>query len=529
MGKKTAVRRGRKNIGIETAATQSQTVAVEEETGAAEDRSQAVAAEEETGTAAGASVDVPVDAGNTKEPVPDTSDDDIAIPPVIPGKTIKDKDEIPPALKVPQDTMRIPAYLLAQEEEKQRKPAPKKKSGQPGQNAQKTQSPQKTQKKKRSPEERAYLRQREEERKEREEIARKQAAIEEEQRRLREEKKAHREEEEKNRLQAEKRRLAEEEKRINEEVERRVRAEERRRERQRKKEGGIIVSPRVARQKRLMIIWVSVGASLLAMISIFIGIRYDRIRRELSDYNAESQTFDAGTQIEMTQTSASVQDVTEPAGDAEPARSAERSVYLTFDDGPSRVTGQILDILREYGVQATFFVLGRDDEESLAIYKRIVEEGHTLAMHSYTHDMTDIYASLDHFQQDLHRLQNLLYEATGTWCTIYRFPGGSSTTASKVNMQDLIDYLGREHITYFDWNVYGGDDIAPDLMVENVRQNVGKYQNAVILMHDAADKEETARALPEIIEYIQGLENTVMLPITEDTVPVQHGSTTDLQ
>ena len=171
-------------------------------------------------------------------------------------------------------------------------------------------------------------------------------------------------------------------------------------------------------------------------------------------------------------------------------------------------------------------MLGRDDEASRARYLRIVDEGHTLAMHSYDHDFSRLYASLDSFSADTLRLRNFLYDVTDgrVWAGYYRFPGGSSTTTARAEMSDLIDWLEREDITYFDWNVYGGDDIAPEVIVSNVKANVAQYDNAMILMHDGADKEETVEALPEIIEYLQGLERTVLLPITEDTVPVQHGN-----
>ncbi|MCH4192329.1 MAG: polysaccharide deacetylase [Butyrivibrio sp.] len=199
-----------------------------------------------------------------------------------------------------------------------------------------------------------------------------------------------------------------------------------------------------------------------------------------------------------------------------------RKVYLTFDDGPSTMTDRILDVLDRYHVKATFFVVGKTDSSYQAVYRRIVTDGHTLGMHSYSHNYSEIYSSVDSFQADMHKLQEFLYETTGVWTTYYRFPGGSSNTASKVRMQDLIDYLGRDHITYFDWNIYGGDDVDARTMVQNVTGNIASYSDAMILMHDASDKEETVEALPKIIEYIQNMDNTVIVPVTEDTVPVQH-------
>ena len=102
-----------------------------------------------------------------------------------------------------------------------------------------------------------------------------------------------------------------------------------------------------------------------------------------------------------------------------------KRVYLTFDDGPSSNTIKILDILKEKDVKATFFVVGRLSDTTTPIYKRIVDEGHTLGMHSYTHVYKDIYPSEDAFEYDLDRIQALIYEQTGVLSKYYRFPGGS--------------------------------------------------------------------------------------------------------
>lgn len=201
-----------------------------------------------------------------------------------------------------------------------------------------------------------------------------------------------------------------------------------------------------------------------------------------------------------------------------------RKVYLTFDDGPSLNTDRILDILNEYGVKATFFVVGKEGytEE----YQRIVKEGHTLGMHSYSHKYREIYQSLDSYKEDLTRLHSYIYEITGVDSHIVRFPGGSSNTISKVDMNDLIDYLNQEGITYFDWNVSSGDAssnyISASQIADNILKNVWKYDSVVVLMHDSATKDTTVEALPIIIEKILESENTVLLPISDDTIPVQH-------
>lgn len=203
-----------------------------------------------------------------------------------------------------------------------------------------------------------------------------------------------------------------------------------------------------------------------------------------------------------------------------------RKVYLTFDDGPSSNTERILDILAQYDVKATFFVVGKEEEKYQELYKRIVAEGHTLGMHSYSHKYDEIYQSVDSYAQDLSRLQEFLYETTGVWCRYCRFPGGSSNTVSGVDMYDLITYLDEQDITYFDWNISSGDAsnsyISEEAIISNCMATLPKYQESIILMHDASNKNTTVAALPALIEKIQAMDNTVIVPITEDTEPIQH-------
>lgn len=214
---------------------------------------------------------------------------------------------------------------------------------------------------------------------------------------------------------------------------------------------------------------------------------------------------------------------TPAAGEEEENR---KKIYLTFDDGPSSNTDEILDILKAYDVKATFFVVGKTDEASRKAYRRIVEEGHTLGMHSYSHSYEDIYASEEDFQADMKKLQEYLYELTGVWPRFYRFPGGSSNTVSNIDMQKLADWLTDQGVTYFDWNVASGDAVSRELPAETLLANclagIRNQQSCVVLMHDAANKDTTVEALPEIISEIRLQEDAVFLPITDDTVPVQH-------
>lgn len=202
-----------------------------------------------------------------------------------------------------------------------------------------------------------------------------------------------------------------------------------------------------------------------------------------------------------------------------------QKVYLTFDDGPSENTAKILDILKEKNIKATFFVIGKEDEESKALYQRIVAEGHTLGMHSFSHKYSVIYDSLDAFKEDVNHLRSYLTEVAGVEPDIMRFPGGSSNQVSNTDMTEFIRYLKEEGITYYDWNVASGDATSQaytaDELVQNVMTDVEKYNTSIVLMHDAATKGTTVDALGPMIDQLQAM-GVELLPIDENTKPIQH-------
>ncbi len=292
-------------------------------------------------------------------------------------------------------------------------------------------------------------------------------------------------------------------------------------------------SQRVKRLKK-MILWTIALAILIPVIGcILLSVRVVQLKKQVAvlteQLPVEEMQEEASGVYETTKVEESVRDTetkAEEPAKINPVKSNGKKVYLTFDDGPSSNTDQILDILKDYDVKATFFVVGKTDERSVKAYQRIVEEGHTLAMHSYSHRYDEIYESKEAFARDLNSLQEYLYETTGVWPRIYRFPGGSSNTVSKVDMQELIEYLTDIGITYFDWNVASGDAVSRTLPAETIVNNclsgIEKQKESVILMHDASNKGTTIEALPRIIEAIQEQEDAELLPITDETVPVQH-------
>ena len=324
-------------------------------------------------------------------------------------------------------------------------------------------------------------------------------------------------------------------------------------------------SGRVKNLRRLIVAAVVLSCVIPTCICLLLSIRFDRLRTEYEQTKADLEWYRSrygsemdilsGREIPQEQSDAgqisseeadiyasqSHQDIATDAENVEfeediavvemsGAQNPEdiegtRYVYLTFDDGPSSSTNEILDILAEYDVKATFFVVGKPDARYTDVYKRIVDEGHTLGMHSYSHKYSSLYESMDSFKADLDKLRVFLYETTGVWAKYYRFPGGSSNSVSKTDMSELATYLEGQDVTFYDWNISAGDDRSganKDTIYNNIVNNVPRFKHCIVLMHDAADKKSTVEALPEIIEAIQAMDDTVIVPITDDTLPVQH-------
>ena len=222
-----------------------------------------------------------------------------------------------------------------------------------------------------------------------------------------------------------------------------------------------------------------------------------------------------------------------PVPVAYPETEGPRKAYLTFDDGTSEQTDRILDILAQYGVKATFFVTARNGEENAARYRRIVAEGHSIGLHSVTHNYKQIYASLDAYIADVEGIRQFVLATTGVDSHLYRFPGGSSNSVASIPMEDCIRYLNQNGYRYFDWNIDTSDSVNKEQSVDKVvsralGEAIDKYHNCVILMHDSASQAHTVAALPQIIEGIQarGME---ILPITENTPLVQHRKAASVQ
>ena len=210
-----------------------------------------------------------------------------------------------------------------------------------------------------------------------------------------------------------------------------------------------------------------------------------------------------------------------------PSVVSDKTVYLTFDDGPSYLTNQILDILKEENVPATFFVTSRQIDKYYKEIERMQAENHTVALHTSTHNYSYIYSSEENYFNDLNDIRMKVFNIIGVKPRIIRLPGGSSNTVSKKYnkgiMSRITAILTNNDFYYYDWNIDSGD-ASGKLSKECIYQNVtNKLHNGtnIILMHDSPAKATTAEALKDIIEYAKANGYT-FAKITKHTPQIHH-------
>ena len=187
-----------------------------------------------------------------------------------------------------------------------------------------------------------------------------------------------------------------------------------------------------------------------------------------------------------------------------------KRAFLTFDDGPSSNTSQILDILNERGIKATFFVLGSNVEKNPEMVKRMYDEGHFIANHGYSHVYETIYQSPQAVLDEYNRCNQVVRDAIGEQeynSHLFRFPGGLVGGKYADIKNQANELLLQNDIVHVDWNALNGDSetTSPTIEyeVQRIQETVGDKQSVVILMHDAQAKTVTVEALPTIIDYLK--------------------------
>lgn len=199
-------------------------------------------------------------------------------------------------------------------------------------------------------------------------------------------------------------------------------------------------------------------------------------------------------------------------------------IYLTFDDGPSKYTENILYYLDKHGIKATFFVVPDGSETSNARLKKIADAGHTIGIHSATHEYNKIYASVEAYLEDFKTAYDRVYAATGVKCELFRFPGGSINDFNGAWRDEIIAEMTRRGFIYFDWNVDSGDAAGATWteMYTGVLNQIEGKNRAVVLMHDHGNGYNTVLVLEDIINALLNDERGFKLDrLTKNVKPVQ--------
>lgn len=240
----------------------------------------------------------------------------------------------------------------------------------------------------------------------------------------------------------------------------------------------------------------------------------DKLKKELATKKTTTTTKATTTKKPSTDSSVSM---------PKPKPSTGKTVYLTFDDGPSQYTPEILDVLDKYGVKATFFVINGRYNSTM---KDIVDRGHQIGLHTYSHDYKKIYSSDTAYFNDLQKIHDVVLKETGVDCSIIRFPGGSSNTVSRNHSKGIMSRItkavGEKGYVYFDWNCSNGDADGANTVQKQLNycsQFPKSASRIIVLMHDT--KKTTLEALPKIIEYYQSCGMTFDI-LTPFTTPIHH-------
>ncbi len=200
----------------------------------------------------------------------------------------------------------------------------------------------------------------------------------------------------------------------------------------------------------------------------------------------------------------------------------EKTVYLTFDDGPSANTYSMLYYLDKYDLKATFFVVPSRTEECYALMKQIVDSGHAIGVHSASHEYEKIYASVEAYLEDFYDAWQMIYEATGVRTEIFRFPGGSKNDYNAATRDAIIEEMTRRGFRFYDWNVDSNDAGGATWteMFTSVPEDISNNYRSVVLFHDSAQRENTVYVMEDIIKKLIK-EGYKFDKINNNTQPVQ--------
>lgn len=188
-------------------------------------------------------------------------------------------------------------------------------------------------------------------------------------------------------------------------------------------------------------------------------------------------------------------------------QSDKKVAYLTFDDGPSENTREVLEILGKYDIKATFFMIaGSVTPDQYELIKEMIDQGHVVGIHTYSHNYKKIYASVKDYLDDFYLAYTRIYEVTGAQPVVFRFPGGSYNKYMKGIRKQVMAEMERRGFTYYDWQVSAEDSVGKPTrasVTRNVLKDFKKYNKPIILMHDSSVNDVTVQSLESIIKTIK--------------------------
>lgn len=200
----------------------------------------------------------------------------------------------------------------------------------------------------------------------------------------------------------------------------------------------------------------------------------------------------------------------------------EGTIYFTFDDGPSQYTYSYLEYLKKYKVKATWFVVPSKEQWNMDCLKAISNAGHTIGVHSLTHDYNKIYASVEAYLEDFYGAWSIIKEATGQTPELFRFAGGSNNDYNADTRDAIIKEMTRRGFRFFDWNVDSGDADGATWqdMYNSIPRECGVLKRPIILMHDAAGKQSTLYVFENVLQVLME-EGYKFDCLHNDTRPIQ--------
>lgn len=185
----------------------------------------------------------------------------------------------------------------------------------------------------------------------------------------------------------------------------------------------------------------------------------------------------------------------------------KKVAFLTFDDGPSDNTSKVLDILEEHDIKATFFMIADTiTPDRYDLIRQMIDEGHLVGIHTYTHNYRQIYSSVKAYLDDFYLAFTRIKEITGEKPTVFRFPGGSFNCYMKPLRKQIIAEMQRRGFTYYDWHVSAEDSVgnpSKASIIRNIKRNYKRYNTPIVLLHDSSINELTINSLEDIIQLYE--------------------------